>query len=353
MHERQPRTPQGAQTGLEDSDRRALMSLICKATGLTIGAFSLLQFSSGNHLFASLEVITCLVLLLAGRGIHSARRLELWIYLYLLPTFAFILYISLMPRASAVAFVWIYLMPVLSYLLLGKRRGMHLALPFMLAGLLLYYLRHPLPGSAMQWIDAGNAILCGALIVVFVHLYETRRAAVFSELQRQAQTDPLTGAESRGHFTAELLRALKEAGRSQSPLVVALMDIDHFKCVNDQHGHEAGDHALRHVCELLQGRLRSTDSLGRLGGEEFGLLLRSTDSASALALLEDLRQLLCAQPLTYAGATIELSATFGLAEWPRDGQSPDELYRCADRRLYRGKEQGRNRVIGASLAEAT
>ncbi|WP_252271898.1 GGDEF domain-containing protein [Pseudomonas subflava] len=337
---------EGGHSGLEDSDRRALMSLIFAATGLTIGAFSLLQFGSGNILFASLEVLACLVLVVASRGILRARRLDLWIYLYLLPTFAFILYISLMPRASAAAFVWIYLIPVLSYLMLGKRRGVRLALPFMFAGLLLYYLKNPLPGSAPEWIDAGNAILCGALIVVFVHLYETRRAAVFVELQRQTQIDPLTGADSRQHFRQELQRALKEAGRSQSPLVVALMDIDHFKQVNDRHGHEAGDRALSHVCDLLYQRLRGTDNLGRLGGEEFGLLLRSTDAEAALPLLESLRQLISEQPLDYAGQRIELSATFGLAEWPRDGQTPDELYRCADRRLYQGKEQGRNQVVG-------
>ncbi|MDH0895189.1 MULTISPECIES: GGDEF domain-containing protein [unclassified Pseudomonas] len=352
MQKRQPRPPrESSHTGLEDSDRRSLLRLIFNATALSIGAFSVLQFSSGNVLFASLEVIACLVLLAAGHGIHGARRLELWIYLYLLPTFAFILYISLMPQASSTAFVWVYLIPVLSYLMLGKRRGMRLALPFMLLALVLYYLRYPLPQSALAWIDAGNAILCGALIVVFVHLYETRRAAAFAELQHQAQTDQLTGADSRGHFKQELRRALKDAGRSQSPVVLALLDIDHFKSVNDRYGHDAGDHALRHICDLLYRRLRTTDNLGRLGGEEFGLLLRNTDAAGALPLLESLRQLICDQPLEYAGQTIELAATFGLAEWPRDGHTPDELYRCADWRLYQGKQAGRNRVVGETQAE--
>jgi diguanylate cyclase (GGDEF)-like protein len=353
MHERYTRTGRDCSpTGLEDNDRRALMSLIFGATGLTIGAFSLLQFASGNSLFAALEVVACIGLLAASRGIHRTRRLELWIYLYLLPTFAFILYISLMPDASAAAFVWIYMIPVLSYLMLGRHRGIQLALPFMLAGPLLYYLKHPLPGSATQWIDAGNAVLCGALILVFVHLHENRRAAVFAELQRRTQIDPLTGADSRSHFTEQLQRALLEAGRSQSPLVVVLMDVDHFKQVNDRYGHEAGDHALMHVCNLFYQRLRNTDNLGRLGGEEFGLLLRSTDAAGAMPLLQSLCRLINEQPLEYAGQRIELSATFGLAEWPCDGQTPDELYRCADQRLYRGKAEGRNRVVDGSGDQA-
>ncbi|MBM7063214.1 GGDEF domain-containing protein [Pseudomonas sp. UL073] len=339
-------------TGLEDTARRSLMSLIFSATGLTIGFFSLLQFAAGNYLFASLEVLTCAALLAAGRGVYRARRLELWIYLYLLPTFAFLVYISLMPDASAAAFVWLYMIPLLAYLMLGQRRGFWLSVPLLLASLVLYYLRYPLPDSAAEWIDAGNAIICGLLILVFVHLYEYRRAAAFAVVEQQAQTDPLTGVASRRHFQLEVRRALQEAGRSDSPLVLALMDIDHFKAVNDRHGHDAGDHALQYVCRLLLQRLRSTDSLGRLGGEEFGLLLRSTDAASALALLESLRALIDAQPLRYKGEQIPLSATFGLAEWPRDGRGADDLYRCADQRLYRGKSQGRNRVVAESAPHA-
>lgn len=334
-------------TGLEDSARRSLMSLIFAATGLTIGGFAILQLAADNRLFASLELLVCAALLAGSRGIYRARHLELWIYLYLVPTCAFLVYITLMPDASASAFVWTYLIPLLSYLLLGKRRGLYLALPYLSIALLLYYWRYPLPQDARGFIDAGNAILCGALIMVFVHLYETRRAVAFAQLEHQAQTDPLTGVASRGHFKQELLRSLQEAQRSQGHLVLVLLDIDHFKSVNDRWGHEAGDHALRHVCDLLQARLRVTDSLGRLGGEEFGLLLRGTDIASALPLVEQLRRQLTEQPLRYAEQDIELSATFGLAEWPRDGNTPDELYRCADLRLYAGKQQGRNRLVSA------
>lgn len=323
------------------------MSLIYAATGLTIGGFAILQFLADNHLFASLELLACAALLAASRGIQQTRHLELWIYLYLVPTCAFLAYITLMPGASASAFVWTYLIPLLSYLLLGKRRGLYLTLPFLSIALLLYYWRYPLPQDARAIIDAGNAILCGALIMVFVHIYETRRAMTFSQLEHQAQTDPLTGVASRGHFKQELLRSLQEAQRSQGHLVLVLMDIDHFKGVNDRWGHEAGDHALRHVCDQLQARLRITDSLGRLGGEEFGLLLRGTDIAGALPLVEQLRRQLTEQPLRYAEQDIELSATFGLAEWPRDGRTPDELYRCADLRLYAGKQQGRNRLVSA------
>lgn len=335
-------------TGLEDNGRRSLMSLILGATGLTLGAFAILQLSAGNTLFALFEWVACSVLLWGSRSIRQATRLDLWIYLYLLPTFCFLIYIMLMPQASATAFTWTYLMPVMSYLLLGKRRGALLALPFLIASVVLYFLRYPLTLDAPGLIDIGNAILCGLLLMVFIHLYETRRALAYQQLEYLAQTDPLTGVASRGSFKRSLLRAIREAERSQGTLVLVLMDIDHFKSVNDRWGHDAGDHALCHVCEQLLDRLRITDSLGRLGGEEFGLLLRSTDNAGATPLVEQLREHIAAHPLAYRGHTIELSATFGLAEWPTDGRSPDELYRCADRRLYLGKQLGRNRLISAN-----
>ena len=332
-------------TGLEDHARRSLMSLIFAATGITIGGFAILQFFAGNTVFASLELLLCALLFYASRGIYRTERLELWIYLYLLPVCAFLVYITLMPDASASAFVWAYLVPLLSYLLLGKRRGMCLTLPFLGAALLLYYWRYPLPQSASEIIDAGNAILCGALIMAFVHFYEARRALAYSQIEQQAQTDPLTGIASRGHFKQEFLRALQEAQRTGNPLVLVVMDIDHFKSVNDHWGHDAGDHALRHICDLLRERLRVTDTFGRLGGEEFGLLLRNTDISAATPLIEQLRGIICSHPLHYRKVQISLSATFGLAQWQTDGTSPDELYRCADARLYAGKQQGRNCLV--------
>lgn len=276
----------------------------------------------------------CTALLLFGAWrIERARRLNLWSYFYV------------MPGASAVAFVWVYMIPLLSYLLLGKRLGFLLAMPFMLLALLLYFgLNHPqLHAEAL--IDLGNAALCGFLILIFVHIYDGLRMQAYEELERQAQTDSLTGVASRGSFQYALEHGLREAERNRGGLVLVLLDVDYFKQVNDRWGHDAGDQALRHICAILQQRLRATDLLGRLGGEEFGLLLRHTDRVGADPLVDELRRQIAAQPLAYGSERIALSATFGLAEWPRDGRDAAELYRCADRRLYSGKGLGRNQLV--------
>lgn len=331
--------------GLEETGKRSLMRLILVSTGAVLSSFSILQFLAGNPLTASFELLASAVLVWGGWRIVSVRNLLPWIYLYLVPTFCFLLYIIVMPAASTTAYVWIYIIPLLSYLLLGRVRGFLLTTPFAVAAIALYFSRYPVPTGSAGMIDVLNAVLCGVMIIIFVHLYEARRAAAYDELERQAQTDALTGVASRGSFQHALERCIHEGERSGLPLVLVIMDVDHFKRVNDCWGHDAGDRALKHICDGLQLRLRATDILGRLGGEEFGIILRDTDMAFATPLVETLRQQIANHALPYGEQSIALSATFGLAQWPADGHSASELYRCADQRLYRGKELGRNRLV--------
>ena len=332
---------------MQEAGQRSLVRMIFASSGLTLGLFSALQFMAGNYLLASGELVATLVLLWGAWRIVRVRNLLPWLYLYLLPTFSFLVYIIGISQASKSAFVWAYSFPVLSYLLLGSKRGSLLALPFVVAACLLYVHTYPMSLSARGLIDLGNAIFCGLMIIFFVHWYETRRASAYQQLERMVRMDALTGAASRGSFQQSLELSIREAERSQSPLVLVILDVDHFKAVNDQYGHDAGDKALQHICTSLTQRLRATDTLGRLGGEEFGLLLRATDGKSAAPLVETLREHLCSQPLHYGAEEIQLSATFGMAEWPVDGRTAEQLYRCADQRLYHGKDLGRNRLIGA------
>jgi diguanylate cyclase (GGDEF)-like protein len=331
--------------GLADASQRSLMRQILWVTGVTLSGFSILQFLSGHPWFATLELLASSVLLWGAWRIIRVENLTPWIYLYLLPTFSFLIYIIVMPDASATAFVWVYTIPLLSYLLLGKVRGFLLTTPFVVVAVTLYLQRFQIPQSAAGLIDLGNALLCGVLVMVFVHLYESRRAAAHTQLKRLAQIDALTGVANRGSFQNALERSIQDAQRRESRLVLVILDVDHFKEVNDRWGHDAGDMALRHICDCLQQRLRVTDSLGRLGGEEFGLLLRDISRAEAEPLVQSLREKIASSKMQYGHQLIPLSATFGLAEWPTDSLAADELYRCADKRLYQGKQLGRNRVI--------
>lgn len=331
--------------GLDLADQRMLMRLIFVCTGVTLAVFSFLQALAGNLPLSGLEFLVFVLLLWAAQRLKRVASLTPWIYAYLLPTFCFLVYIIIMPKASVTAFVWLYLMPVMAYLLLGAKRGFLLSTPFVVVAMAWYLQQHPVQLDAPGMIDIGNAILCGLLIMAFVHIYETRRAQAQKQLQRLALSDALTGVASREAFQRAVQRCLEEAEHGGARWVLVLLDIDHFKAVNDRWGHDAGDKALQHVCVRLRQHLRASDFVGRLGGEEFGLLLRNTTRFDAEPLVERLRQDLVANPLLYAGNLISLSATFGLAEWPGDGRDLESLYRCSDRRLYQGKEQGRNRLV--------
>ena len=331
--------------GLEQEDSRAMLRLIYLSTGMTIGFFALLQGLNGNLLLALVEVLGAMLLVAGAHKLGTVRNLTPWIYLYLLPTYSFLIYIIIMPEASVSAFVWVYMIPLMAYLLLGKTAGFVVTIPFAILAIASYLIKHPEQFQGAGLIDMGNAVLCGLLIILFVHVYEARRAAAQRLLRELAETDGLTGVANRSSFQRMLDDSLALSGRNSEPLVLVLLDLDHFKAVNDRWGHEAGDRALQHVCACIDSRLRKTDLLARLGGEEFAILLRCTANVEARPLVEELRAQIEAHPLNYNEQQIPLSATFGLAEWPLDGADADQLYRCADQRLYQGKHRGRNQLV--------
>lgn len=338
-------TPSREQGALEQEDSRAMLRLIYLSTGATIVFFALLQAINGNLSLALIECSAGALLLAGALKLARVRNLTPWIYLYLLPTYSFLIYIIVMPDASVSAFVWVYMIPLMAYLLLGKSAGFWVTVPFAVVAIAAYLIKHTGQFQGAGWIDIGNAVLCGLLIMLFVHVYEARRAAAQRQLRELAETDGLTGVANRSSFQRELDESIAQAERSGGNLVLVLLDLDYFKKVNDRWGHEAGDQALCHVCACISKRLRRTDMLARLGGEEFAILLRGAGSEETRSVVEGFRAQIESNPLRYGEHEIPLSATFGMAEWPADGLDGDQLYRCADRRLYRGKHLGRNQLV--------
>jgi diguanylate cyclase (GGDEF)-like protein len=166
------------------------------------------------------------------------------------------------------------------------------------------------------------------------------------ELERLTRLDGLTGLFNRNTFVELSRRELDRAQRQGSSTSILLLDLDHFKRVNDTWGHPAGDAVLRHVATLATSTLRSTDLVGRLGGEEFIVLLPGTSTEAARKLAEKLRYRLEVTPVLWEKTNIPVTASFGLvgttAEEKRDF---DSLYTEADKALYMAKQRGRNRVV--------
>ncbi|MBL0728417.1 diguanylate cyclase [Piscinibacter sp. HJYY11] len=171
-----------------------------------------------------------------------------------------------------------------------------------------------------------------------------------AQMHEQSIRDELTGVHTRRHFVDVAERELDRVRREGGHLSLVMIDLDHFKAINDAHGHLVGDVALKAVGTMLVATTRSEDLACRLGGEEFAVLMTDTDHATALARAETWRATLAATSVLADGIVLRLTASFGVATFPSQAGSLSELLRLADSRMYRAKAQGRDSVFGeASL----
>jgi diguanylate cyclase len=168
-----------------------------------------------------------------------------------------------------------------------------------------------------------------------------------AQVERLAQTDELTGLNNRRAFRAQVEEFLARTRRYQEPLSLVMLDVDHFKRINDTHSHAAGDAALRAVADVLKKSVRAIDVPGRWGGEEFALALPQTGLEEALKLAERVRLTLEAERVKTSSVVLALTASFGVAS-ADSSSTVESLVAGADAAMYRAKEQGRNRVVAFS-----
>ena len=183
-------------------------------------------------------------------------------------------------------------------------------------------------------------------------LMETRYALVnmqneLSETRQMLNEDALTGALNRRGMEQTLSREIALAHRNGSKFAIAMVDLDYFKKINDQHGHEVGDQMLMHFAELIRSVLRKSDALVRYGGEEFTLLLPDTDSRGAMLVLSRLQQLMKKSPIQYEGKEVNTTFSAGVA-FLKSEENGHAVLRRADEALYRAKNEGRDRIVTAA-----
>ena len=163
------------------------------------------------------------------------------------------------------------------------------------------------------------------------------------ELRIMANTDALTGVNNRRRFLEIFEDEIRRAKRTGHPLSFMMLDIDRFKTVNDRYGHAVGDQALRHFAGVLQGSFREIDVIGRLGGEEFGVILPDTSAQNAAVVAERLRSIVESREIKAAGNTFYITVSIGAAQM-KAGESGYQLIARADAAMYAAKQSGRNRV---------
>ena len=163
-------------------------------------------------------------------------------------------------------------------------------------------------------------------------------------LEQMAFSDPLTELPNRRAALTRFREEAARAARHGQSFAMLIFDLDHFKQVNDQHGHLAGDEMLRHVARLLSAEKRVEEMLGRIGGEEFLCFFTDSVKERAEQVANRMRELIASSPLKYNGKSLNITVSGGLAVYPDDGENWDDLFSVADRRLYQSKHGGRDRV---------
>lgn len=194
---------------------------------------------------------------------------------------------------------------------------------------------------------ASGFVVLTVLLLSSVGFVLMQMEHALSQQHNLATHDGLTGVHNRLALMEALARDAAQARRSNTPLAVLMVDIDHFKAVNDQHGHLAGDAVLREVAQRAQRRLRHADLLARYGGEEFVALLPLADAQGAVAVAEDIRQAIAVRPCVVHGVPIPVAVSIGVcAAVPGAGaEGVEALLAASDQALYEAKHQGRNRVV--------
>jgi two-component system cell cycle response regulator len=186
------------------------------------------------------------------------------------------------------------------------------------------------------------------------HHYRERLRGAYSESVSQAHTDPLTELFNRRYVIRHIEHLRRASAEGAAPLAALMLDIDHFKAVNDTYGHDAGDIVLKVLADRLRGQLRGGDVLARLGGEEFLVVLPAANRARALTIAERLRHCIADEPMKLPSVETALSITVSIGATLDDGttKSVNEVIKQADEALYRAKREGRNRVVLAETVSA-
>jgi diguanylate cyclase (GGDEF)-like protein len=211
-------------------------------------------------------------------------------------------------------------------------------------------LQRALDRKAVETSRLYIILLLTVLASIGLWLYRLKRSQL--RFMRLARRDGLTGIYNRQHFVDEAELALRYAAKSARGACLILIDLDHFKLVNDNHGHAVGDHVLKRAVEACQRHLHSHDVFGRLGGEEFGILLAECSVSHALERAEQLRLSIAATPAGEDMNDVVISASFGVASTESCGYELRRLLIDADNALYRAKRDGRNRVESGKIDDS-
>lgn len=319
----------------DTTDFRAHSSLAVALTGVFIMApFAVNHFIQGRTLLGMGSSAIVVILMINAWYLNRGRPTWALVLYGLVPAILFFILQSFLVQGVIGAF-WCFPAVTAVYCMLPQQKAWLANLAILIVSIMM----------AMLVLEHSLAVRIAATLLsvsVFTALFVRIIDNQHEKLRKLAETDPLTGLYNRVSLQASLQQAAEHSRRTGIPMTLVSMDIDHFKNINDTHGHDAGDIVLRGLGGLIRKRIRKTDKAFRQGGEEFLLLLYSADQDNGLQLAEDLRRQVSTARLLHDH---DITASFGVAQLLEDDTESTWLKR-SDKRLYQAKQGGRNRVVG-------
>ncbi|WP_339719660.1 GGDEF domain-containing protein [uncultured Paraglaciecola sp.] len=327
--------------------RRDVMRVLALFTCVGGLLFSVLNFYRDIYILSAIELGFCFYSIFLWRIIPTTPHFSTWVLFYIIPCFLVIQYALFLPQSSEAMFVWILTIPLVSYLLLGRQKGFWVSVFFIVLGLIVYHWRFIDDSNSFTLNTAISINVCFSAIMcmAIAHVYELNREKNEQRLLALAGTDKLTGLANRMKLEGGFEHYSLLSKRHNINFIFVLIDLDFFKNINDQYGHDMGDKALCYVADFLKKNIRESDLLARFGGEEFSLLMTSSDIDEAYQHINLIREKLSQHPFIRDNHSIKITMSAGLATYGIDGTSLDSLMKKADERLYMAKSNGRNCIV--------
>lgn len=346
----------------EDFEERRQITLIYFGNSfacLLLLAFGLLAWNTQHHAIAWFALLHALAGVANIAVLRATGNLQLANCGFMVCIFSMFTYLLASGGINHTGPLWAYPIAAATIFLQGARRGLLLiALMYCIA--LLIFFAPPAATFAVYAPEFKLRFLAtfGSL-ALFVALHEYARAGnqnellrVSAQLDRLSHTDPLTGLPNRRYMQNRLEAENNRYLRHQHGYSIVYADVDHFKRLNDLCGHQAGDEALQAIACALRTALRQQDEVSRWGGEEFLVLLPETDQMQAVEVAEKLRAAVAAITFRHGDTPLHLTMSFGVHAVQRQGQV-ETFIACADQKLYRAKQCGRNRIVACLPNEDT
>ena len=305
--------------------------MLSAAAALGIFPFAIIRFVTGDLLVALLDAV--LVASLAGLAVYSYWTQKTRVASVCLALLCVVGVLSTIYMRGASQAYWLYPVLVAVYFLIRRKEALLLTSLTVLA--LLPVLTGQVDPMTLTAILITSAVTCA-----FAFAFATVTRSQRDVLIRLARKDPLTGVGNRRALSEKLDKVIAANVRTQAPASMLMLDLDHFKRVNDRYGHATGDQILVRLTEIIKRRLRVTDSVYRIGGEEFVVVVDGQNLTNASRLAEQLRTIIEGNALAPAGS---VTISLGVAQH-QTGESADSWLRRADSALYEAKEAGRNTI---------